>query len=67
MQKIKLVVDEKGNVEYDLVEGFSGASCEVKAKNIEVLIAGAGNTETKYKPEYYQEDKEEWVNVFTNR
>ena len=67
MEKIKLTIDEKGNVEVDLVEGFSGSSCEVKAKNIEVLIAGAGNSQTKYKPEYYEQNKDELVNVFTGK
>lgn len=67
MQKIKMTVDEKGNVEIDLVEGFSGTSCEVKAKNIEVLIAGAEGSQTKYKPEYYEMNKDEIVNIFTGK
>lgn len=67
MQKIKMIVDEKGNVEVDLIEGFSGTTCEAKAKNIEVLIAGVENSQTKYKPEYYEMNKDEVVNIFTSK
>ena len=67
MQRIKMIVDEKGNVEVDLLEGFSGTTCEAKAKNIEVLIAGAGESKTKYKPEYYEMNKDEVIDIFTGK
>lgn len=67
MERIKMTVDEKGNVEVDLVEGFSGTSCEVKAKNIEVLIAGAESSQTKHKPEYYEMNKDEVIDIFTGK
>lgn len=67
MQRIKMTVDEKGNVEVDLLEGFSGTTCEAKAKNIEVLIAGVGESQTKYKPEYYEMNKDEVIDIFTGK
>lgn len=67
MKRVKMIIDTEGNVEMDMLEGFSGTSCEAKAKGLEVLIAGATDSSTKTKPEYYQPDKEEMINIFTGK
>lgn len=54
MQKhVKILINEDGSTEIDLIEGFSGMSCVEKSKEIELLIGGA-QIEQKQKPEYYE-------------
>jgi hypothetical protein len=67
MKKIKMTVDKQGNVNYDLLEGYSGMSCEQKAKGIEVLVAGISNSETHQKPEYFEDNGDEMIDIFTGK
>ena len=67
MKKIKMTIDKQGNVDYDLVEGFSGMSCEQKAKGIEILVAGVIDSKTNYKPEYFEENGDEMIDIFTGK
>lgn len=54
MQKhVKILINEDGSTEIDLIEGFSGMSCVEKSKEIELLIGGE-QIEQKQKPEYYE-------------
>lgn len=67
MKKVKMIVDKQGNVVTDLVEGFSGMSCEQKAKGMEILIAGASSSETRQKPEYFEDNGDEMIDIFTQK
>ena len=67
MKKIKMTVDKQGNVNYDLLEGYSGMSCEQKAKGIEVLVAGVNSSETHQKPEYFEDNGDEMIDIFTGK
>lgn len=53
MKKVKIVINEDGTTDIDLLEGFSGMSCVEKSKEIELLLGGE-QIEQKEKPEYYE-------------
>lgn len=55
MQRAKIIIDKTGNYAIDLIEGFSGMSCEQKADQI-ALICGGIETDRKEKPEYYDSE-----------
>ena len=67
MKKVKMIVDKQGNVVTDLVEGFSGMSFEQKAKGMEILIAGVNSSETRQKPEYFEDNGDEMIDIFTQK
>lgn len=67
MKRIKMIIDKQGNVTTDLVEGFSGMSCEAKAKGMEILIAGVSSSETHQKPEYFEDNGDEMIDIFTQK
>ena len=52
MKRVRIEIDEKGNYTMDLLEGFSGMSCAQKAKELQIVLGGDTQEETK-KPEYY--------------
>lgn len=66
MKRAKIIIDEKGNYEIDLVEGFSGASCAQKAKEIQVLIGGIEQNETK-KAEYFDPEGDNLNELFNGK
>lgn len=66
MKRAKIVIDEKGNYEIDLVEGFSGTSCAQKAKELQVIIGGHEEDETK-KTEYFDPDGDNLNEIFNNK
>lgn len=63
MEKIRVIIDKEGNYTLDLIEGFSGMSCEQKADAI-VSICGGIETKREEKPEYY--DSEDVLNNLYN-
>lgn len=52
MKKVKIIINEDGTTEIDLIEGYSGMSCVEKSREIELLLGGK-EIERKEKPEYY--------------
>ena len=66
MKRANITVDEKGNYEIDLIEGFSGVSCAEKAKEIQILIGGIETNETK-KPEYFDPNGDNLNELFNNK
>lgn len=59
MQRARITIDKEGNYTIDLMEGFSGMSCEQKADQI-ALICGGIEKDRREKPEYY--DSEDMFN-----
>lgn len=66
MKRMKITIDQKGNVETDLLEGFAGQSCTQATKFIEVAV-GAGDIQQKEKDEYYQDEDYNMNEIFNNR
>lgn len=55
MKKIQIKIDQTGNYSIDMLEGFSGMSCEQKADQI-AIICGGVESERKEKPEFYDSE-----------
>lgn len=66
MKRAKIVIDEKGNYEIDLVEGFSGTSCAQKAKELQIIIGGKEDSENK-KTEYFDSDGDNLNEIFNGK
>lgn len=55
IKRMEVTIDETGNVEIDLGEGFQGQSCVAATKFIEVAI-NAGQETQKEKDAYFEEE-----------
>lgn len=66
MKRVRIEIDEKGNYTMDLLEGFSGMSCSQKAKELQVLLGGDTQEETK-KPEYFDPEGDNFDELFINK
>lgn len=62
MKKAKIVINEDGTTDIDLLEGFGGSSCAETSKQIE-LILGGGQVAQKEKPEYYDNEQDASVQL----
>ena len=63
MKKIELTINEDGSYSIEALEGFQGQSCEQKTKNIISLLGGT-ESETKYKPEYWDSNPDNLNEIF---
>lgn len=54
MKRMKITIEQDGNYDLDLGEGFSGVSCIEKSKEIELILGGT-ETDAKTKDSYYDE------------
>lgn len=55
MKKIQIKIDDTGNYSIDMLEGFSGMSCEQKADQI-AIICGGIEKDRREKPEFYDSE-----------
>lgn len=62
MKKAKIIVNEDGTTDIDLIEGFGGTSCTETSRQIE-LILGGGQVTQKEKPEYYDNEQDASVQL----
>jgi hypothetical protein len=64
MKRATITIDEKGNYDIDLGEGFAGTSCVEKANQIQVMIGGE-TKEQKEKDAYYEQEDVNFNEIFT--
>lgn len=54
-KRIRITIDAKGNYGLEALEGFSGASCVEKTKDIELVLGGtevdSGKTDAYFDPD----------------
>lgn len=61
-KRAKIIINEDGTTDIDLIEGFSGGSCAETSKQIE-LILGGGQITQKEKPEFYENEQDASVQL----
>lgn len=53
---VEIRINEKGGFTFEAKEGFSGASCVERTKELEIALGGRTPASTKKKDEYYNPD-----------
>ena len=61
-QKVKVIIDPKGNFSFEAMEGFSGTSCIEQTAQLELVLGGEVTSERK-KAEYWDPNASDPVMV----